>query len=162
MDKRLKKALTGERREKWKRMLLIAAVLSACFVQRVSAAYHHSGTALENSFSIMVVRDYRAELKLKFRAGNGKKTEIRWYEKQDKTERLCRQETVSAGAGDQLRETVLDVEISLADGTKRYRCELRNEAGIVLSESYLLRVSEDGASVLCERESYQADLSNAG
>ncbi|MDO4265937.1 MAG: hypothetical protein Q4C63_05665 [Eubacteriales bacterium] len=137
-----------------KKFTLLITVLSLAggIPQTAVAAYSHGGTAESNAFSLMAVLDYEAELRLHFLSGKGEKTEVFWYERTGETERVIKQEVISPGAAGKAAETSLTVQISASDGEKRYRCELKNEAGTIRSECFVLRVSENGSSVLCERE----------
>lgn len=133
-------------------ILLTAAILAAVVSLSAEAAYDHRGAVQSNAFSLMAVQEYEAKLRIRFLPGKGDETKVIWYEHTEEGEQIFSQETISKKMAGSYAETSIDVKINIEEGEKRYRCELKNEAGCIPSEGFVLRLSENGGSVLCERE----------
>lgn len=135
--------------------------LSGVFSFSVYAAYAHIGASYSNAFSLAAVLEFDVELCAEIIPGNGTVTKIQWYEEmQGAWVKKGMEQSVSGGAkaGEEGR-TVLTVPVSFYKNHRRFRCELRNEAGIVLSEIFELSMKEDGTGVKLETRTYTEDLS---
>ena len=124
-------------------------------------AYHHSGIALENTFSIAAVGTFYATLSPKIEAGNGSRMKLCWYRRTETGwKKTGTAHTLPNDGAEALQKAQLRVEVSFRKDHQEYRYELSNEAGTVLSEVFRLSVSQDGSAVICRREPYEPDLSD--
>ena len=137
-------------------LILCMTLLS---LQQAYAGYSHRGTASENAFSLASVGRFEARLVPEIGAGNGNRTSLRWYQENQKGEWEPYGKEIGLLGSGSMQEAAITVPVSFSENQRRFRYELRNEAGIVLSEVFYLKMSANGGSVQCLREPYEEDLS---
>lgn len=136
----------------------VTLLLYGCPAAEAYAAYMGSGSASENRFTLAAVCSFTARLVPELSDGSGGSAELCWYELSDGAwVQSGPKKTVTEATAEE--SGALEVPLSFRQNERAFRYELRNEAGIVLSERFFLRVTEDGSGLLCERKPYTANLS---
>lgn len=127
----------------------------------VYAAYQSMGTQTENTFSLAAVCEFQAKLSPKLTAGNKSKMRLKWYVKENEGwKKIGITRAIPDDSAEALKKAELEVTVSFHENDRIYRYEISNEAGTVLSETFQLSVSKNGASVVCKKQPYEADLSD--
>lgn len=127
----------------------------------IYAAYQSRGTQTENAFSLAAVCEFQVKLSPKLTAGNQSKMRLKWYVRENEGwKKIGITRAIPDDSAEALQKAALEVTVSFHENDRIYRYEISNEAGTVLSETFQLSVSKNGASVVCKKQPYEADLSD--